>query len=67
MQNRMQIESEIERMETKLSETLASAQYNSGPLRDNLRVIVPMMQDQIRLMRMILDFVQDDPQPVHGG
>ena len=55
MPNQMQIEAEIDRMERKLDETLASAQFDSGPLRDNLRIMVPMMKDQLRIMKMVLD------------
>lgn len=48
------LEERIAIMETKLEETREFATWNSGPVNDALKIIVPMMKDQLDLMRDIL-------------
>jgi hypothetical protein len=50
---KQQIEQNIAQMEEKLDETVSG--LDRGPVRDAVRVVVPMMKDQLALMRSLLD------------
>lgn len=54
MSTRREILTELEAMEKKLEETLDSAGYTRGPVNDALKVVIPILQDQNKLMRKIL-------------
>lgn len=51
------IEHQITRMEKKLEETRESFSHNRGHLNDTMRVVIPMMEDQLKLMRSMLDIM----------
>ena len=51
------IETMIEQMEAKLEETRDSIEWNAGPVRDAVRVIIPMFEDNIKIMKAILEAI----------
>lgn len=55
--SRDEIEDAIDEMEQKLKETKESSAKNTGPVNDALQVVIPMMEDQIVILRGILDGV----------
>ncbi len=52
-----QLKDTIVAMETKLDETKDNAKFNRGPVNDALQVVIPMMEDQLQLMRDMLDLL----------
>lgn len=56
MSNKHELEAKIIAAEAKLKETLEDAYSTRGNLSDALRVVIPMMQDQYRIMTEILDY-----------
>lgn len=57
--NKAQILIMIDDVETKLHETRASMAWNSGPVNDCVKLMVPMMLDQIKILRAMLDLVTE--------
>lgn len=53
--DKAKIQGEIHQMQKKLEETQDSFSYNKGPVNDALRIVIPMMQDQLKILRTILD------------
>lgn len=53
MMSTMMIKRQLDEMEQKLDETVTAV--DRGPVKDALRLVVPMMKDQINIMREILD------------
>lgn len=54
-----QLDDQILAMETKLRETKEDAQFTRGPLQDSLRVVVPMMEDQLDLSKKLLELLHN--------
>lgn len=50
-----QIQQQIAEMQKKLEDTRESAAWNSGPVNDTLKVIIPMMEDHLKIMWLILE------------
>lgn len=59
--NKQQIETMINEMETKLEETKDAVGYNRGPLKDAMMLSIPMMQDQLKIMRAMLELEAPAP------
>lgn len=57
--NKQQIETMIDEMEDKLEETKDAVGYNRGPLKDAMMLSIPMMQDQLKIMRGLLEITPD--------
>lgn len=53
VQSRHEIQIQFNTMREKLDETLDDAQHTRSPLSDALRVVIPMMQDQLKLMEAL--------------
>jgi hypothetical protein len=53
--SKQEIENKIDAMEIKLIETKDSASYHAGPVNDALKVVADMMEDQLVIMRDILN------------
>lgn len=51
--SRAQIEAKLNQMDEKLDETVDGV--DRGPVKDALRVVVPMMKDQVAALRLLLD------------
>lgn len=49
------IEKMIEQMENKLEETRDSIEWNHGPVRDAVKIVIPMMEDNIKILKAILE------------
>jgi hypothetical protein len=47
----------INQMEHKLDDTAEAASWNRGPVNDALKIVIPMMKDQLALMREIVTYV----------
>lgn len=45
--------------EQKLQETLEAINWNTGPVRDAMKLTVPMMQGNINLLRAIVELIPD--------
>ena len=52
------IQGEIHQMQKKLEETRDSFSYNRGPVNDVMRVVIPMMEDQLKILRAMLDALE---------
>lgn len=53
--NKQQIETMINEMEAKLEETKDAVSFNRGALKDAMMISIPMMQDQLKIMRAVLE------------
>jgi hypothetical protein len=53
------IEAKLAQMETDLAETKNSAAYIRGPVNDAVQIIIPIFEDQVKLMREILELVKE--------
>jgi hypothetical protein len=52
-----EVELQIKRLETKLEETRSAAVHQRGPVTDALMVVIPMMEDQLALLREVLKLI----------
>jgi hypothetical protein len=52
------IKAKIETMKVELERTREAAAYDRGALNDALRVVIPMMEDQVKLMEAILELMK---------
>lgn len=52
---KVQIEKMIDDMETKLEETEEAVSWNRGPVKDAVLTTIPMMKDQLEIMRALLE------------
>lgn len=59
MISKEELQRRIEEMKQKLQETRESAEFSAGPVRDALRIVIPMMEDQLQLMDFMLDLMED--------
>lgn len=57
MSKAAEIATRILKMETALKETTDSLKWTSGPVEDSLKVVIPMMEDQLSIMKGLLDEV----------
>lgn len=48
------VENQIAAMENKLLETKEDAESSRGPVQDALRIVIPMMEDQLQIQKSIL-------------
>lgn len=53
--NKFQIEKMITDMENKLEETRDSVSWNSGAIKDTMMITIPMLEDQLKIMRALLE------------
>jgi len=53
-----ELQQRISEMEDKLDETKESVSYNRGPVNDAMKVVIPMMRDQLDLMRDIVNALE---------
>lgn len=53
------IEREISDMESRLNATKAALQRGRGPVEEAVIMIVPMMQDQLKIMREMLALIKE--------
>lgn len=54
MKTKDEINADITAMEQKLDETLEGVDWNAGPVRDTMKLVIPMMKDLTGLMREVL-------------
>jgi hypothetical protein len=52
--NKQQIETMINEMETKLEEAKEDLVWNRGAIKDSVMLVIPMLQDQLKIMRAML-------------
>lgn len=54
-----QLEGMIADMQKNLLDTKDSAKWSKGPVNDAIQVMVPMMEDQIKIIQGLLDLMED--------
>ena len=50
------VHQKLDEMDAKLDETISGLQ--SGPVKDAMRLVVPMMKDQMAIIRMLVKTLQ---------
>lgn len=58
--NKKQLEELITTKKVQLEDTLDSANFTAGPVRDALRVVIPAMQDMYELISMVVDAMPEE-------
>lgn len=53
MADNARLQTQISQMERKLAETKDAAEWTAGPVRDVLRIVIPMMEDQLAITREV--------------
>jgi hypothetical protein len=52
---KQELQFRISELEDKLKETKESAAWTKGPVNDAMKLVIPMMHDQLQLMRDVVN------------